>query len=251
MRPLRSIPLLASLCVLLLLLGAIGASAGANTPPLTTQIAGLRARVQALQAQVRALQHARAVPGPRGPAGKQGPPGLQGPAGMTGATGMPGAQGPAGPAGPAGPTGPSGAQGPPGIAGPAGPDGQPGPGSRSGAAILTSGHTLSGDVGLSFTALQTRQAQGALVTFSTPLPAAPSSVHFAGTGGCNGPGTAPAGTLCLYPAYQNGVLSALPLANDLPSPSPNSADRFGFLFQVTAQDQGIITWQGSYAYTVP
>lgn len=254
MRRLISLPILAAVGALFLATGAVGSLAGSSAPPLTTQVATLRAQVRALQARVHALEQRRAVPGPRGPAGKAGPPGLegpQGPSGMTGATGMPGPQGPQGLPGPPGPQGPPGLQGIPGIAGPTGPAGTAGAGTSGGSSTLASGHTLSGDVALSFTALQARQAQGALVAFSTPLPGTPSAVQFGGSGGCTAPGTAPPGILCLYPVYQNGVLSALTLANDRSSPVPNSADRLGFLLQVTALDPGIVTWQGSYAYTAP
>ncbi|HEY8286604.1 MAG TPA: hypothetical protein VIJ28_19620 [Chloroflexota bacterium] len=255
MSRLRRLPLLLILCVAVLLLGVAGSSAGPNAPSLATQIKTLTAQVHTLQAQLRALRRTRALPGPQGPPGPPGVPGIggpQGPSGMTGATGLSGQQGPQGPAGPAGPAGAQGPPGPQGVPGIAGASGQAGSGTTSSPTLpLTSGHSESGDVGITYLASVAQDEEGTAITFLTPLSAPPGSVQFAGSGGCGVAGTAPPGTLCLYPGQAINVLRAVTIANDAGSPAANTADRLGFLLQVTSTNQGLVSWHGSYTYTAP
>jgi hypothetical protein len=271
------LPYSAVACILLIFVAAVGSSEGSNAPPLAAQVKTLQAQVRTLQTQVRALQLKRSPAGPRGPIGLTGPrgpqgfpgadglEGPQGPQGVPGADGLigaqgatgdpgePGAQGPEGPQGPDGPRGPKGDKGDKGDQGPAGEAGEQG---RSGttspnSVVLTSGHTLVGDLAESFTALQAAQVQGEVVTFSIPLSGAPSAVQMGGSSGCGSVGAASPGILCLYPSSVTNVRTALTAANDVAAPTPNTADRFGFLFQISSIVPGQVVWQGSFAYTAP
>jgi hypothetical protein len=268
------IPFIAVTCAALIFAAAVGSTESSNAPPLSAQIKTLQAQVRTLQTQVRTLQVRHLPAGPRGPVGRtgprgpqgfpgaagllgpQGPQGMPGADGLTGATGAtgdsgePGAEGPAGPQGPQGPKGDKGDrgdQGPPGAAGEQGRAGNAGPAGS----ILTSGHTLVGDLAESFTALQAAQAQGEVVTFSSPLPEAPSAVQMGGSAGCGSVGAAAPGVLCLYPSSVTNVRSVLTAANDVAAPAPNTADQLGFLFQISSIVPGQVVWQGSFAYTAP
>ncbi len=269
--------LAAAVCMLLLFAGVVGNSEGSNAPPLAAQLKTLQAQVRALQTQVRILQQRRPLEGPRGPIGLAGPRGSQGARGadglvgppgpqgvpgadgLTGADGAPGDPGAIGPQGPEGPQGPQGSRGDKGDKGdkgdqgPAGDAGEQGKAGNTGAAgsVLASGHTLVGDLAESFTALQAAQVQGEAVTFSVPLPEEPAAVQTAGSDGCASAGSAAPGLLCLYPSSVTNVRNMLTAANDVAAPSPNTADRLGFLFQISAILPGQVVWQGSYAYTAP
>jgi len=118
---------------------------------------------------------------------------------------------------------------------------------------IGSGQALSGDVAYSFTATANGSTGGTLIAFRLPLGTIPSSALVQGQGGCTAPGTAPINTLCLYPSHQLNVLSVLTTANDSFSatPTPNTADRNGFYFQITASSPGFTLWQGTYTYTAP
>jgi hypothetical protein len=257
------LPLPAALCALLLFGGVAGSTAGSGAPPFAAQVKTLQMQVRALQSQVKTLQHTRSRPGPRGPRGAQGPQGPAGADGLTGATGAPGdpgeqgdpgPPGPRGPQGPAGEPGPTGPQGPRGDQGAAGAAGDPGTaGSTAPAApsVLASGHTVAGDLAVSFTALQADEAQGDAITYGIPLPGDPYAVQVGQSAACLAPGQAAPGTLCLYPSTMTNVRSALTAANDVSRPSPGTADRLGFLFQISSNLPGQVVWQGSYAYTAP
>jgi hypothetical protein len=271
------LPLSAAVCALFLFAGVVGSSEGSSAPPLLAQVKTLQGQVRALQTQVRALRKRRPPAGPRGPIGLIGPRGRQGlpgadgligargPQGMSGADGLTGAtgasgdpgetgaQGPVGPQGPQGPQGPRGDKGDKGDQGPAGEAGEQGKagGTGDGGLVLTSGHTLVGDLAESFTALQAAQVQGESVSFSVPLPAAPVAVQMGGSEGCGSSGTADPGLLCLYPSSVTNVRNMLTAANDVGTPSPNTADRLGFMFQISSIVPGQVVWQGSFAYTAP
>jgi len=118
---------------------------------------------------------------------------------------------------------------------------------------IGSGQTLSGDVAYSFTATVNGGTGGTLIPFRLPLGTIPSAALVQGQGGCTAPGTAPINTLCLYPSHQVNVQSVLTTANDSfnVTPTPNTADRNGFYFQITASSLGISLWQGTYTYTAP
>jgi outer membrane murein-binding lipoprotein Lpp len=259
------LPLSAAVCALLLFAAVVGSSEGSGAPPLSAQVKTLQAQVRALQTQVRTLRQRRPLAGPRGPVGLtglQGPQGLPGADGLTGATGAPGdpgdpgAQGPAGPRGPEGPPGPRGDKGDQGPAGPEGQAGEAGEQGKAGtttpsSAVLTSGHTLVGDLAESFTALQAAQVQGETVTFSLPLPGAPAAVQMGGSAGCASAGAAAPGILCLYPVAVTNVRTVITAANDVAAPTPNTADSLGFLFQISSIVPGQVVWQGSFAFTAP
>jgi hypothetical protein len=268
------IPFIAATCIVLLFAAAVGSTESSNAPPLATQIKTLQAQVRTLQTQVRMLQLRHLPAGPRGPIGRIGPrgpqgfpgaPGLlgpQGPQGMPGADGLTGATGAIGdsgepgaegPAGPQGPQGPKGDKGDKGDQGPSGAVGEPGRAGNAGptSSVLTSGQTLVGDLAESFTALQAAQVQGEAITFSIPLPGAPSTVQLGGSAGCGSIGTAAPGVLCLYPSAVTNVRAVLTAANDVAAPAPNTADRLGFLFQISSIVPGQVVWQGSFAYTAP
>ena len=254
MKRLLRLPLLLIAGGAVLLIGVAGSSAGPNTPSLAAQVKTLTSQVHALQVQVKTLQRIKAVSGPKGPPGPPGVPGIggpQGPSGMTGATGLPGQQGPQGPAGPPGPAGRQGPVGPQGVPGTAGVSGQSGSGTTSNSSTLASGHSESGDLGITYLATVAQDEEGMATTFPIPLASPPGSVQFAGSGGCGAAGSAPPGTLCLYPGQAVNVLRALTIANDAGSPAVNTADRLGFLLQVTSSNQGLVTWHGSYTYTAP
>lgn len=260
--------------------GTLGAaSAPTNTPPIPTQVAVLQKQVVALQTVVAQLRKAHGPAGPRGlrgaqgsqglagTQGVQGPPGPQGATGLQGTVGMSGAQGLPGPQGLPGLQGLPGAQGqqgPPGVPGPPGPTAiptNPAPTNTpyvlnlptSTGATLGSGQTISGDVAYSFTATTLGSAGGTVIPFRLPLGTTPSSALVQGQGGCTTPGVAPINTLCLYPSRQVNVQSVLTTANDSfnATPTPNTADRNGFYFQITASNYGLSLWQGTYTYTAP
>lgn len=235
-----------------LLLGADGetqhGALGAGGQSLAAQVQTLQGQVRRLEATVARLQRARGpagprgVPGPRGPAGAQGPQGpqgMQGVPGPAGAQGPQGAQGVPGPEGPAGPVGPSG---PPGPSGPAGP---------AGASSVAAGQTIAGDVSYDFTAVSAGATGGASVGFRLPLAHPPVTVSLQGSGGCGAPGMAPAGVLCLYPAFEVNVGSVMTTAHTAYGVAPvsMSADANGFYFQITALHPGDTMWIGTYAYT--
>jgi len=248
------LPILLMVSGAVLLMGVAGSSAGPNAPSLAAQVKTLSSQVHALQAQVKRLQRTRAKPGPIGAPGPPGLPGIagpQGPSGMTGATGLAGQQGPQGPQGPPGPAGAQGPVGPQGVPGAAGVSGQSGSGTTSNSSTLTSGHSESGDLGITYLATVAQDEMGTAITFPIPLASPPGSVQFAGSGGCGAAGSAPSGALCLYPGQSVNVLRALTIANDAGAPVANTADRLGFLFQVTSSNQGLVSWHGSYTYTAP
>src|SRR6185312_4545506 len=107
-----------------------------------------------------------------GDTGEQGDPGPLGPRGP---------QGPTGPQGPAGPQGPQGDQGSTGMAGDTGQTGSTAPQTGS---VLSSGHTVAGDLAVSFTALQADQGQGEAITYPIPLADAPSAVQVGQSSAC-------------------------------------------------------------------
>ena len=266
--------------------GTLGAaSTPTSTPPIPTQVAVLQKQVVALQTVVAQLRKAHGPAGPRGSRGSQGsqglagtqgaqgPPGLRGATGLQGTVGLSGAQGLSGPQGLPGlpglpglqgAQGPQGQQGPQGVPGPPGPTAVPSTPAptntpyvlnlpTSTGATLGSGQTISGDVAYSFTATTLGSAGGTLIPFRLPLGTTPSSALVQGQGGCTAPGVAPINTLCLYPSRQVNVQSVLTTANDSynATPTPNTADRNGFYFQITAGNYGLSLWQGTYTYTAP
>ena len=134
----------------------------------------------------------------------------------------------------------------------AGASGQAGSGTPSPTLLtLGSGRTESGDAGITFLAQVAQDEEGTAVTFPVPLAGPPASVQMAGSGGCGASGAAPSGTLCLYPAQALNVLRAVTIADDAGAPNANTADRLGFLLQVTSGEQGLVSWHGSYSYTAP
>jgi hypothetical protein len=112
---------------------------------------------------------------------------------------------------------------------------------------------MHGDVSYVFTAFSAGAIGGATVSFRVPLAHAPSAVYFQGSGGCGTPGTAPTGVLCLYPAFQVNVSTAVTSAHTSygMAPTPMSADADGFFFQITALHPGNTLWVGTYAYAAP
>lgn len=247
--------ILATLAVLLLLClcaSASGASLGAGGPSLGAQVKTLQNQVRQLQSAVARLQHAHAPAGPRGPAGPGGP---QGAAGSPGPQGPQGAQGPQGVPGPVGPQGLTGSSGPMGPAGPPGPVGPPGPMGPAApvANAVASPQTVQGDLSYDFTAANAGDAGGTAIAYRLPLAHAPTAVYLQGSGGCSTPGSAPAGVLCLYPAFQANVARLQTTAHDAYgiTPVPMSADADGFFFQLTAIQRGNTLWLGTYAYTAP
>lgn len=168
-----------------------------------------------------------------------------------------GKRGPAGPAGPAGPGGQSGTDGATGARGP------------SAFEALPSGETLLGGG-----ALITTVSSGAFESDYAPIPAelplplseltagrniffppgtanaAPGSTSASCTGTASAP-TAPAGTLCVYPTFQDNVMTNQLELYAGAGIGADRADTHGF--QVTAVSSAAGTLQVTYvwAYTAP
>ena len=119
--------------------------------------------------------------------------------------------------------------------------------------VPSAGQTITGSLAFSYTAAAVYASSGMSFQYRVQLPAAPTGAYLEGTGGCSAVGTAPSGTLCFYPSRQLNLLAVTITANELGSgaPEPNTADRDGFFFQLTASNPGLTLWQGSYAYSVP
>ncbi|HWE63954.1 MAG TPA: hypothetical protein VHB98_19745 [Chloroflexota bacterium] len=130
-----------------------------------------------------------------------------------------------GPAGPVGPQGPQGPAGPPGADAPA---------------VLTSGQTVAGTVGAEFDASAASDQAANAVTFRIPAAVAPKAVTLGVRDGCQYPGQAPAGVLCLYPDSSNNVTA-----------SAINLSALGFVFLISSQGTGDAYWFGTYAYTQP
>jgi hypothetical protein len=133
-----------------------------------------------------------------------------------------------------GPAGPQGPQGPQGAQGPAGSPGAPAP------AVLTSGQTAAGVVAAEFNANEAADQSANAVTFRIPAAVAPKSVIVGVHDGCQYPGQAPAGVLCLYPDSSNNATA-----------SAVNVTSMGFVFLISSQGAGDSYWFGTYAYTQP
>lgn len=217
------------------------------------------------QFNINNLASIAALPGPQGETGPEGP------AGPRGATGPQGLLGPSGPQGATGPQGPAGQPGPSGASGATGPQGPQGARGASAFSSIPSGTTIYGVIGLLARAEEGEAQWASSASMYGILPQALGNeqVVVANTSAistqCNGSTclhpdelpytdlcsgspeapTAPAGWLCIYPAYATnakGILgSALPSGNG----------RYGFLLRWTSKDSGSTSVRGTWAYTAP
>jgi hypothetical protein len=132
------------------------------------------------------------------------------------------------------------------IPGPQGPKGDPG---ADAPAVLPSGQSESGDLGMGFQAQAAGELRGVTVSFHTPLASAPSAVAFGPTGACPGAGQASPGVLCIYGAWTALAQDATTYA--MAPSSAGSADSLGFYLRVTSSGPGYVWWLGSYTYQAP
>jgi hypothetical protein len=95
---------------------------------------------------------------------------------------------------------------------------------------------------------------GASVMYRIPLSSPPQRVSLAPSPDCPGPGTAAAGSLCLYTGWSGGVAltsNGVKTYSQTGVSQPNTADSQGFFLAISPTQQGYAYWLGSYSYTAP
>jgi hypothetical protein len=90
--------------------------------------------------------------------------------------------------------------------------------------------------------------------FRIPLSSPPQRVSFAPSPDCPGPGTAAAGSLCLYTGWDGGVTpsdGSVKTFSETGVSQQNTADTQGFFLALSPARAGYVYWLGSYSYTSP